>query len=145
MAGASFSTVVSAKVAARKDMMAAVFKQSVQDIAEIAQTPGPSVFNPGGGRGGHMPIGETGFLRASFVATLGAPPMQRENPGVATGYDPGPISLVIAGADVEDTITLAWTANYARIVHRRYQWATLAAQRWQAVVAENVRKAEAML
>lgn len=141
----TFSAKVSAAVAARKNLMEAVFKQSVQDIAEIAQTPGPSVFNPGGGRGGHMPIGETGFLRASFTATLGAPPPQRDNPGSPTSYDPGPISLVIAGADIEDTITLAWSANYARIVHRRYQWTTLAAQRWQAVVAENARKAEAML
>lgn len=141
----TFSAAVSAKVRARKNLIEAVFKQSVQDIAEIAQTPGPSVFNPGGGRGGHMPIGETGFLRASFVATLGTPPMQRENPGVATGYDPGPISLVIAGADVEDTITLAWTANYARIVHRRYQWAALAAQRWGEMVQNNCRKLTAEL
>ncbi|MGA0604860.1 hypothetical protein ACO2Q0_02580 [Phenylobacterium sp. VNQ135] len=141
----TFSAAVSAKVQARKDMLAAVFRQSVQDIAEIAQTPGPSVFNPGGGRGGHMPIGETGFLRASFTATLGTPPAKRDNPGKATSYDPGPISLVIAGADIGDTVTLAWTAAYARHVHRRYQWAALAAQRWESVVAENTRKAEAML
>lgn len=141
----TFSAQVGAAVAKRKKLLEAVFKQSVQEIAEIAQTPGPSVFNPGGGRGGHMPIGETGFLRASFVATLGAPPPQREASGIAASYDTGPVNLVIAGADVGDTITLAWTAAYARIVHRRYQWSALAAQRWKAVVAGNVKRVEAAL
>lgn len=141
----SFSASVSAAVRKRKKLLVAVFQMSVQDIANIAQTPGPSVFNPTGTGGGHMPIGETGFLRASFVATLGAAPSLRDNPGTPTSYDPGAISLTIASAEIGDTITLTWTARYARIVHRRYQWSALAAQRWQAVVAENTKKAEALL
>lgn len=140
----SFSAVVSAKVAARKDLMRAVFKSSVQDIAAIAQTPGPSKANPGGGRGGHLPI-DTGFLRASFTATLTpALPaaMPRPNGEANYSYDATAVNLVIAGADLGDTITLAYTANYARFVHRSYQWVTLAAQQWPQVVARNAAEAE---
>lgn len=135
----SFSAQVSEAVRKRKDLIDEVFRRSVQDVAGAAQTPGPSKFNPDGGRGGHMPIGETGFLRASLVAVLGptAPPTRENDSGAKFSFDPGAINLVIAGATVDDTVTLAWTARYARYVHRRYQWAALAAQQWNSLVAKN--------
>lgn len=137
-----FSAQVADAVKKRKDLIEETFRRSVQDVAAIAQTPGPSVFNPSGGRGGHMPIGETGFLRASLMATLGAvPPPQITNlTDSPASFDPGPINLTIAGAEVSDVITLAWTAVYARKVHRRYQWMSLAAQQWQAVVKRNAQE-----
>ena len=139
MATTPFSASVSAAVQKRKDLIPEVFRRSVQEVASIAQTPGPSVHNPSGGRGGHMPIGPTGFLRASFSAAIGDMiPTAIENPGRETrhGYEAGPVNLVIAGAGIRDTITLAWRANYAGIVHRRYQWASLAGQRWPQAVRD---------
>lgn len=142
MAG-KFTAQVSAWAAETKARQTAIFKESAQRLAEIVQTPGPSVANPSGGRGGHMPIA-TGFLRASFSASLGNPPPSRENPSRerSYAYDGGAVSLVIAGADIGDTITLAYTANYARFVHRRYQFVTLAAQRWPQIVAEVAAEAQ---
>lgn len=142
MAG-KFTAQVSAWAAATKARQTAIFRESAQRLAEIAQTPGPSVANPGGGRGGHMPVA-TGFLRASFTASLGGAPVQRESPDRerSYNYDAGAVSLVIAGADIGDTITLAYTASYARFVHRRYQFVTLAAQRWPQIVAEVAAEAQ---
>lgn len=139
-----FGGKVSAWVAETKARQEAVFKESVQRVMEVAQTPGPSVANPGGGMGGHMPIA-TGFLRASLQAVIGTgPPLARENPNrhVKYSFDAGEVSLVIAGATISDTITLAYTANYARFVHRRYQFVTLAAQRWPQIVAEVSAEAQ---
>lgn len=138
----TFSASVLEAVRKRQDLIEETFRRSVQDVASVAQVPGPSVFNPGGGRGGHMPIGETGFLRASLAVTLGPiPPLKRENTaGSRAAFDAGAVNLVIAGAEVSDTITLAWTAVYARKVHRRYQWMSLAAQQWPLIVKRNAQE-----
>jgi hypothetical protein len=139
-----FSAQVSGAVAKRKAAMVAIFKESVQRTVEIAQTPGPSVANPGGGMGGHLPI-DTGFLRASLSAVLGArtPPAIEKPDGQARHtYDEGAVNLVIASATLNDTITVAYAANYARFVHRRYQWVSLAAQRWPQTVAQVTKEVE---
>lgn len=143
----TFTAQVNAAIAKRKAFMEAVYKESAQRTVEIAQTPGPSVANPGAGQGGHMPIA-SGFLRASLHAAIGQSlPAAREKPGGDRlyTYDSGEVNLVIAGADLQDTITVAYAANYARYVHRRYQWVTLAAQRWQQTVDEVAAEAQRRL
>jgi hypothetical protein len=135
MAG-KFSAQVDAWVAKVPERQEAVFKEAVQRIVSIAQNPVAV--------GGNMPVRD-GFLRASLTATLGGSiPMQTLKPtdGVAYNYNPTEVSLVIASADREDLITIAWTANYARHVEygargragRRFL--ALAAQQWSRVVAE---------
>lgn len=50
---------------------------------------------------------DTGFLRASMMAsTTAMPQMTRANPGAAVPGDLGDIVLVVAGADLGDTIHL---------------------------------------
>jgi hypothetical protein len=143
----TFSATVSSAVQKRKAAMRAIFQESAQRTVEIAQTPGPSVANPGGGRGGHMPI-DSGFLWTSLSALLGSGlPAARDKPdseGRHT-YDEGAVNLVIATATLNDTITVAYAASYARFVHRRYQWVTLAAQRWLQTVAQVAKEAERRL
>lgn len=65
-----------------------------------------------------VPVGDTGFLRSSLMASATAmPQMTRANPGVVVPADLGDIVLVIAGADLGDTIYLDYTADYAAYVH----------------------------
>lgn len=135
MAG-TFSAQVDAWVAKAPERQEAVFKEAIQRIVSIAQQPVAV--------GGNMPVRD-GFLRASITATLGGSiPLQTLKPaeGIAYSYNPAEVSLVIASADREDLITIAWTANYARFVEygargragRRFL--ALAAQQWPRVVAE---------
>lgn len=127
----TFSASVAEHVARTKVLMEAVFRESVQRLASDAQT---TV-----GEGGNLRV-KTGFLRASFIATINARVNQVQfNPtpnadGIQHRYSDGQIALVLNGASLGDTIYLTWTANYA--VHREYQdgFARLAAQRWQAIV-----------
>lgn len=61
---------------------------------------------------------DTGFLRASLMAsTTAMPQMTRANPGVPVPQDVGDIVLVIAGAEIGDTILLGYSSNYAAMVH----------------------------
>lgn len=105
------------------------------------------------GGSGLMPF-DTGFLRASLKVSLGEtlpalvdPPTE----GAAPAWDAGQVELTLKGAELKDTITAAYTAKYARRIHygftgkdslgRSYSqsgtmWVSLAAQRWQQVVAQ---------
>ena len=139
----TFAAKVNAWVQAVPERQAAVFKGAVQKVVSAAQTPV--------GAGGNMPIRD-GFLRASVAATLtGAPPPMTYKPKGAAqyAYNPAEVALVIASADVSDTILLAWTANYARHVHWGAQgrapqpFLSLAAQRWPQFVAEAAAEAQA--
>lgn len=135
MAG-SFSAQVSAWVAETRARQDAVRKEAAQDVIEIMQTPGPSVANPSGGRGGNMPI-DTGFLRASLTGVLGTalPPASLKPKGDGKfSYSGDQVNLTIAGSKLSDTITVAYTANYARFAEARYAFTRLAAQQWQQVV-----------
>lgn len=138
----TFSAQVDGWVRATKERSEAVFKESAQRVVEVIQKPGPSVANPSGGAGGNMPI-DTGFLRASLQGSLnGGLPALRDNPGGSHNYDGGQINLVIAGAKLGDTITMAYGANYARFMEERYAFVRLGAQQWQQVVNEVANEAK---
>lgn len=88
---------------------------------------------------------DTGFLRSSLRASTSAMPvMSLDNPGAgAFTLDAGEITLVIAGADIGDTIYLGYTANYGAYVHYGANgragrpWVAMVAQRWQSIVNEK--------
>lgn len=135
---AKFSATVDAWVRKSKQKTEAVFKTAVQSTIDDMQTPV--------GAGGNMPV-DTGFLRASIQASLNAPVLrQMPNPGGAAGFATD-TSLVIAGAELGDTIYATYGANYA--VYQEYGangkpgrgFVRLAAQNWQA----NVNRAVAAL
>lgn len=96
---------------------------------------------------------DTGFLRASLRAsTTAMPVMSLENPGAgAFNLDAGEISLVIAGADIGDTIYLGYTANYGAYIHYGANgragrpWVAMVAQRWQQIVNEKAAEVRSRL
>lgn len=116
----------------------AVFKESAQElVSNLNQL---------------VPVGETGFLRASLMAsTTAMPQMTRANPGLPVPQDIGEIILVIAGADLGDTIYLGYTANYAAYVHYGARgnaprpWVTMVAQRWTVIVAAKAAEVKQRL
>lgn len=142
MAAGTFSAQVEAWVKKSHGRLLAVRNEAAQDVVEIMQTPV--------GAGGRMRV-DTGFLRASLVAVKGEGlPLKTSNPGgINYTYDAGQVALVIAGADLKDALTFAYTANYAR--PREYgargqpgdRFVALAAQQWQRVVDEAVARVKA--
>lgn len=142
----SFTTEVSEWVAKSKKRTEAVFRGSAQDITEIALLPIA--------KGGHMPV-RTGFLRASGRASTESMPTidSQANPsdaavakfgktsGATYSADIGQINLVIAGADLGQTIYIGFTASYAKFQEAKHQFVGLAAQRWAEIVDVNVKKA----
>ncbi|WP_260854987.1 hypothetical protein [Mesorhizobium amorphae] len=79
------------------------------------------------------------------------PQITRANPGATVPGDLGEIMLVIAGADLGDTIYLGYTANYAAYVHYGARgnaprpWVTMVAQRWTAIVAAKAAEVKQRL
>ncbi|WP_240233616.1 HK97 gp10 family phage protein [Devosia lacusdianchii] len=96
---------------------------------------------------------DTGFLRSSLRASTAAMPvMSLDNPGAgAFNVDVGEISLVIAGADIGDTIYLGYTANYGAYIHYGANgragrpWVAMVAQRWQQIVNEQASEVRSRL
>jgi hypothetical protein len=145
---------VSEAVASRKDAVLAVYRESVQRTIEMAQSPVAG--------GGNMPI-KTGFLRASGQVVIGTePPSIQATPGdgKSVSYDGGAVSLVISNANLDDTITFAYTAAYARRQNygfvgadslgrvynqKGYHFVDLAAQAWPQTVDQVSREAEAKI
>lgn len=138
---ASFSATIEAWANQSKDDITRIFRQSVARVVTEMQTPVAA--------GGNMPI-DTGALRASLVVNRSGPvPMSREATGKPVTYSSGPISLVIAGADIGDTVWASYTMQYSAMVHfgangrPGRQWVTLAAQRWNSIVSEVAAQAKA--
>jgi len=115
-----------------KEKMLLVVKQSAQDVFEAAQVPKA--------QGGNMPV-DTGFLRNTMVSSLS---------GGAGLQGPDAYVAVIAGMDLGDSVFGGWTASYARHVEYGTSkmagsfFALRAAMEWQAIVARNVQKAQAL-
>lgn len=136
MAGqGSFAAQVSAWVAETKQRTTAVFRESAERVIEQMQTPV--------GAGGNMPV-DTGFLRASLQASLTAPmpidPAARPAEGTSHTYSADVASIVIAGAEVGQTVYATYTAAYAAAQeygsHGREGrgFVRLAAQQWPQIV-----------
>jgi hypothetical protein len=179
----SFKAQVDAWVAETKARMVAVRNGAAQRTIAVMQEPGPSkatvkkavaagaglgklrkdgtrgvskrafgpVPNPGGS--GNLPV-DTGFLRASLVATVGKAnftlrdrPVQRRRRTYQ--YDDSEVVFAISDAKLNDPIEAVYTARYARVVEygsrgragRRF--VALAAQQWPRIVAEVVAEAKA--
>ena len=134
---ASFAAQVGSWANKVDGALEAVFKESAQDLVnELNKL---------------VPV-DTGFLRTSLMAsTTAMPQMTRANPGVPVPADLGDIVLVIAGADLGDTIYLGYTANYAAHVHygalgnAPRPWVTMVAQRWTAIVAAKAAEVKQRL
>ncbi len=111
--------------------MTAVFRESTQRVVSAAQR--------------RIPV-DTGFARASIRASLSAmPPIDPNFTNKArqtASYDPGEISLVIAGAKIGQTIHIGWTANYA--IYLEYGsskkapagFVRISAEEWPRIVRE---------
>lgn len=143
MSQAQYLAKVNADVVNTKARMLAVRNASVQDLIEVMQTPR--------GAGGNMRI-DTGFLRSSLKAAIGSANFvltDRPDDQAKYSFDMGEITLVIVGAEINDTIEAVYTARYAR--PREYgargypgdRFVALAAQRWPQVVDANVAKLKA--
>lgn len=132
----SFSAQVSAWVAETKERVVAVRNEAAQRTVELMQTPVAA--------GGNLPV-DTGFMRASLRALIGialpGETYRPDGPG-HYGYDESAVNLVIASAQLSDTITVAYSANYALFVEmggrgrpaRRF--VALAAQNWPSIVEQ---------
>ena len=123
----------------------AVFREASEDLVEEMQKVGPSVANPSATGGGNMPV-DTGFLRASLQANNEQSPLtNRKNPDPegSFAYDAGPVSLVIAGSDLGQTIHVGYTATYAQHVENRYGFVRLAAMQWQVFVNRAAARVKA--
>lgn len=129
----TFSAQVDDIIRKSKERMEAVFKQSVQDTVEIMQTPVA--------KGGNIPV-DTGFLRSSLQGGLNTITKgQSVKPDAGTfTYNGTQMTMVIAGAELGDSIYATYSANYAKYVHDGANgrpgrpWVRLAAQQWPATV-----------
>lgn len=131
----SFSAQVGDWVAQSERRMSAVHKQSTQDVIEMAQT---TVA-----KGGKMRV-DTGFLRASGVASLDGLPFGETTPttGITYSASDQDVTLVINQAGLGDTIYFGWLAEYARPREARDGFMRSAAQMWKVIVNRNVQRVQ---
>lgn len=147
MANQTFSAVIEGWTRRVKEAEEAVFKEAAQELVkqlndqitemvyDLPETPN---------------YRRTGFLRASLMASTEAMPrLIRDNPGVQVNSEAGDVILVIAGAELGDTIYLGYTAKYGAMVHGGANgraprpWVTLVAQRWPQIVAAKAAEVKA--
>jgi hypothetical protein len=134
----TFSSAVSDWVRQTEQRMTAVFRESTQRIIEQMQM--------------RVPV-DTGFARASIrVSTSEMPSILPEFKGQedrAYPYDGAAIALVIAGAEIGETIYVGYTAAYAVALEYGHSkqapagFVRLAAQNWPQIVAEVSSEAQA--
>ena len=136
----SFTAQIDAWAGKSEARMTAVFRSSAQAVAnEVRQTVN---------EGGRMPI-RTGNLRRSLMASTSAMPLIKSD---AEFPDESSFELVIAGANIGETIYLGFQAAYARRMEygfvgadslgRNYNqegfgFVAAAAGRWQDIVREQ--------
>jgi hypothetical protein len=155
---ASFSAQVQDAFDGMKGALEVILKESAQELAETAQT----TVNAGG----NLPI-DTGFLRASLMASTASAPSIDPNAKPPKDAGPGSIPLntgqieaVIAGLELGEPLYLAWTAAYARRLEygftggdslgryystRGYGFTRLAAQQWPQIVDRVARRLSAKI
>lgn len=134
----NFAAQVSDWAEAEKDRLDRIKKASAQELASIA--------NNG------VPV-DTGFARASFMASTDAMPVidkgATNKSGATASFDFGQITAVINGASPEQIIYLGWTAAYILPLEYGHSkkapqgFARLAAMQWPAIVANVEAQAKA--
>ena len=141
----TFSASVNAWVLKSQRRMDFVFRESVQDVIEVMQKPV--------GAGGNMPV-DSGFMRASLDVKNGSMPTgfktkTKSEPGSYVLSDVA-YTLTINKAKAGDVLYAVYLANYAWFQEYGSNgrdgraFVRLAAMQWQRIVAENVRKAQAI-
>lgn len=129
----TFAAQVDDWVRQSNERMEAVFKTAVQSTANEVLNRTPVV---------------TGTLKSSFQGSLTSfAPLTTKAAGKLV--DPIPVQLVIAGAEIGDTIYMNYSMNYAVYVEHGARgragrgMVKLAAQNWQENVNKAVRAAKA--
>lgn len=125
----NFAASVDDWVRQTEQRMTAVFRESTQRVASLASN--------------GVPV-DTGFARASVRAsTESMPPIDpgaKGDEGGAYPFDLGNVTLVIAGAELGQTIYIGWTAAYMlplEFGHSKQApagFVRLAAAQWQVTV-----------
>jgi hypothetical protein len=127
---ATFSASVSAWVRKSEARLTAVFRDSAQTVANEVRI--------SKGNGGNMPV-VTGNLRRSLMASTAEMPKMRGDNKVKFDKEP-PITLVIAGARLGETINLGFQAVYSGVQEHRHGFVRLTAQRWPQIVRASGAK-----
>ena len=114
----------------------AIFREAVQRVIKEMLKPRA--------KGGYMPV-KTGFLRASLVMSKSEMPAMRDGAVPAEGAtytEDDSVILVIAGAELGETLYAGFVAAYARAqnygfgTHAGYLFVEMSAQKWAEIVAE---------
>lgn len=146
----TFKVSVDKFIAESKKNLLAVTRSAIGDLINEAQTPGPSMTNPGVNKGGKMPVA-TGFLRASGASNLNSLPFgssKRESDILNSYSSPddyttdGKVNIDLARLSLDDKFYFGWTAEYANAMEVRYGFVGSAVQNWQNYV--NKRAEELM-
>lgn len=128
----SFAATIDAFARKTQRRAEAVFKESLQRVANEANTPR--------GQGGLLPL-DTSFLQNSLSASIEYPPSGPSNQNEPMGK-PDDVVLTIAGAKVTDVIYVGWTAEYAKYMNARYGFRDSAVQNWQQTVNKVTEEAK---
>ncbi len=113
-----------------------VVKQSTHDVIALASQTAPAKARGGSVQPGFVPR-DSGFLAASLQSSLN---------GSTALTGEGSYVMAVAGMKAGDVAEFGWTAVYARAVHYRgWLWVDHAANQWQAIVADVVKRAMAQV
>ena len=120
----SFANQMSQHLQKYERRLRAVYRSSVQEMAEIAGTPTA--------QGGRMPV-DTGTLRASIRAAINSTPAGSSDSviGALARWRPG------------DFTRIGWPVVYAWPMEVRYGYARGASEQWERIVNDKARQAQA--
>jgi hypothetical protein len=125
---AEFSKQIDEWVRQTEERTLAVFHESTQRVASLAQE--------------RIPV-NTGYARASIRASLSEMPVinpDSKGDGTPKSYDSSPIVLTIANAKLGQTIYIGWTASYVQFLENGHSkqapsgFVGLAALEWDNIV-----------
>lgn len=136
--GDSFAASVADWCHAVEGAAEAIFKESVQElVAEADRLLTQLVYEAPASPN----YRRTGFLRSSVRVSRTSIPLANRPQGVPDAEYLSEITVVIAGAELGETLYVGYTANYAGFVHfgtsrmAGRPWVQMVAQRWPAIVA----------
>lgn len=158
MAGKTITAQLDPIIKETKTRLLVLARLSVQEVIDIAQTPGGSVASTkkaikkglGGrgkrkrqgpvarqGKGGKMRV-DTGFLRASGQLSFTGMPSGpvRGDPAKTYEYDGETTTLKLSSLILGQTVYFGWTAAYAAIRETYDGFLSSAVQQWPAIVAK---------